>query len=76
METMVTFSFRRAPRTLLQLIATEMEEEDGNSNPITAEDRAELGVHQSLLLAVENAFNHLLGMYAKNRSMEELDLFI
>ena len=53
----------RAPRTLLQLIATEMEEkEDGTSSSLTTDDRTELGVHQALLLAVENAFNYLLGI--------------
>lgn len=55
--------FTRAPRTLLQLIATEMEETDDNGNPATnSDDRIEVGVHQSLMMAVENAFNHLLGM--------------
>jgi hypothetical protein len=57
----IAYALCRAPRTLLQLIATEMEE-DGNNSSITTDDRAELGVHQSLLLAVENAFNHLLGI--------------
>lgn len=40
-----------------------MEETDENGNPVNnnSDDRIEVGVHQSLMMAVENAFNHLLG---------------
>lgn len=40
-----------------------MEEADeNNNNTKSADDRMELGLHQSLMLAIETAYNHLLGI--------------
>jgi hypothetical protein len=51
---------------------------NNNNTKTISDDRIELGLHQSLMLAVENAFNHLLGipMIRERAQHENTRLFL